>query len=861
METMKAPKTSQLSSRESVARLKMLGDLIDTASICIMTTDRDGRITGVNRAGERLYGYRADELVGKDVKILFSDRNSKSLVKVLDEKRLNGESWEADVWRKKKDGSEILTWLATTYLLGRDKRIQGALGIARDVTHEKEVEERLRMLGGLIESASMCIMTTDNEGRITSINRAGENLYGYRADEIVGKHVSLLFSERNPRALIEKMNRNRIKGDGWEAEVWRRTKDGNEVLTWLCTSYLFNEAGQMRGALGIARDITQEREINSRHTRLIDLINTAAICIMSIDRDGKVTAINRAGERMYGYRADEIMGRNVSLLYSAHNTSALIQELDEKRIKGEDWETEIWRKRKDGNEILTWLSTSYLIDEGGKIQGALGIARDITAEKKNQERLEYMAHLVESISQCVLSTDDQLRLKTINGAGLQMFGYAEGELIGADLALLLAPRASKDVLGAIVESAMSKGSWEGETWGRTKAGTIFPFWFSLVCIYDAKNKVKGAVGIIRDISREMESRARLELLGRLVESASHCILSTDEQGRIVSINKAGEEMYGYREQELLGKKVTMLYSDKNPPALVAELAQKAANGEGWEAEIWRRRKNGEEVPTWISSSYIRDESGVIKGALGIGRDITDKKVVEEKLLHSTRIATLGEIAAGIAHEVRNPLTSVKLGLNNLAEIVGDRKDAKSVVDDLLAEIERLEKVVSKLLNFAKRKKEGREMKDINELMDRALFYVKADIGKFGIDAVKHYDSNLPLVEVDPDQMLQVFLNLILNAVQAMEQGGRLELRTRFVSTRGPQGEIQKNIMSEVKDTGKGIPPKDIPLIFSPFFTSKEGGTGLGLAMAKRLVEAHGGTIDLKSREGEGTAVTVLLPCE
>ncbi|NLW93246.1 MAG: PAS domain S-box protein [Chlamydiae bacterium] len=861
MRKAKASKPRHLTGKESAARLKMLGDLIDTASICIMTTDSSGRITSINRAGERLYGYRADELLGRDVRILFSERNPNPLIRMMDEKRLNGESWEAEVWRKKKDGSEIRTWLATTYLLDEDGRIQGALGIARDVTREKEVEERLRILGGLIESASICIMMTDNEGRVTSINRAGEHLYGYRADEIIGKNVNVLFSDRNPRALIEKMNQSRIRGESWEAEVWRKTKDGGEVLTWLSTSYLFNEAGQMRGALGIGLDITQEREIGARHARLSDLINTAAICIISIDREGMVMAINRAGERMYGYRADEIVGRNISLLYSDRNPDALIRELDEKRIRGVDWEAEVWRKRKDGTEILTWLSTSYLIDEEGKIQGALGIARDVTAEKKNQERLEYMAHLVESISHCVLSTDEGFRLKTINSAGLRMFGYGEGEMAGTDLSSLFAPRIAKDVLKSIKESAAGNGSWEGESWGRRKTRVVFPIWLSLVCLFDSRGKVKGAVGFMRDISAEMESRARLELLGRLVESAAHTIVSTDEEGRIVSINKAGEEMYGYSAAELIGKKVRMLYSERNPPALVAELAQKAANGESWDAEIWRKMKNGGEAPTWISTSYMRDESGSIRGALGIGRDITDKKVVEEKLLHSTRIATMGEIAAGIAHEVRNPLTSVKLGLNNLAEIVGSRADAKSVVDDLLTEIERLEKVVSNLLTFAKKKKEGRERKDINELIDRALSYVKADIEKFGIDAVRQYDSILPPVEIESDQMLQVFLNLILNAVQAMDQGGHLELRTRFMSGRGPRGEIQKNIMIEVKDTGKGIPARDIQRIFSPFFTSKEKGTGLGLAMSKRLVEAHGGTIGLKSREGEGTMVTVLLPCD
>ena len=836
-------------------------NLIAQAGICVFTTDRKGVISQINRAGEKMFGYRADELVGQEISILFSGLNPPGLLETIEEKRLKGETWEVELWRRRKDGREILAWTLTSYVFDDDGRLQGSIVITRDVTRTKKDEERLRILKDLIDTASICMMTTDREGKVTSINRGGEKLYGYRAEEIIGRNVQIIFSDRNPKNLLDKIDEKRLNGENWEASLWRKRKDGNEILTWLATSYLFDKDGKMRGTLGIARDITVERSIQDHYRMLGKLIDTASICIMSIDREGRIISINRAGEELYGYRADELVGQEINRLFSDRNSPEQMQRIEKMRLRSESWDAELWRRRKDGREILTWLSTSYLVNEEDKLEGAIGIARDITEEKNNQERLKFMASLVDNVSHCVISTDSRGNIRTINAAGLKMFGYAEEEIVGCPVSDLYPEAVSPDKIREIYETAMRRDVWEGEMPGKKKDGSIFPLWLSTSYIFDRKGKAEGAVGISRDITREKETYRKLELLGKLIEDASHCIILTDGEGRIASINKAGEKMYGYDEGELINRHLNILYSDKNPPALLKSIEDQARSKSAWEAELWRKKKSGEEFPTWISTSYLFDEIGRFNGSLGISRDISERKVFEEQLFHSTRMATLGEIAAGVAHEVRNPLTGIKLGLNTLAENLSAEREELGIIQDLFGEMERLEKVVNQLLGFARKRAVRKEAKDIKDILDWSLFYIQKSLKQKKIKVEKHYADLLPRVNVDGDQMLQVFLNLALNAVQAMKDGGRLELTTRFFQDRSKYSVGRDSILVEIVDDGQGIPPEQLASIFSPFFSTREEGTGLGLAMAKRIIEAHEGTIEIASQVGRGTRVSILLPCQ
>ncbi len=230
--------------------------------------------------------------------------------------------------------------------------------------------------------------------------------------------------------------------------------------------------------------------------------------------------------------------------------------------------------------------------------------------------------------------------------------------------------------------------------------------------------------------------------------------------------------------------------------------------------------------------------------------------LEEELRRKDRLAALGELAAGVAHEIRNPLVIIK----NSAQILGDRfhgqNDNKELTQYIIEETDRLNKVVTSFLDFARPQKSNLEINQIAPIIDRTLQMTNMEISKKHIEVDKSFQKNLPQARVDNEQMHQVFLNLILNAIGAMPDGGRLEIKTA-ISRDDSNG--TKLIEISFRDTGCGISKDAIDKVFNPFFTTKSEGTGLGLAIAHKIIENHNGTIKIESQEGKGSIFSVYIP--
>ena len=230
--------------------------------------------------------------------------------------------------------------------------------------------------------------------------------------------------------------------------------------------------------------------------------------------------------------------------------------------------------------------------------------------------------------------------------------------------------------------------------------------------------------------------------------------------------------------------------------------------------------------------------------------------LEEELRIKDRLAALGELAAGVAHEIRNPLVIIK----NSAQILGDRfhgqNDNKELTQYIIEETDRLNRVVTSFLDFARPQKSNLEINQIAPIIDRTLQMTNMEISKNHIEVYKSFRKNLPPVMVDAEQMHQVFLNLILNAIGAMPDGGRLEIKTAI---RRDDNKSMKLMEISFKDTGCGIPKDVTDKVFNPFFTTKSEGTGLGLAIAHKIIENHDGTIEVESQEGKGSIFSVYIP--
>ena len=817
----------------------------------IVLTDAHGKIVGANAAAYRMMRCAPGALVGKDLLSFYSPRNDPGLLRFVSGMDTPHPALELQAWKRPAQGDDILCTVSVNRLTDTNGLMIGMVELSAEAHCARQSMEHFVYMAQLLDSAVNCIISTDAKGVIKSINKAGEKMFGYRAEELIGKHVSLI-QARLPEAARARVKEKADRGESWEAECLGIRKDGSTFSLWFGTSYLRDDAGRIKSAIGISRDITPQKEVEERLRYMAQLLENAAHCILSTDPKGTIKSINKAGEKMFGYRAEELIGKHVSLIQARLPEAARLK-VKEKADRGEDWEAECLGIRKDGSTFPLWFATSYLFDDDGRIKSAIGISKDITRIKETEERLRYMAQLLEYAANCIISTDAKGVIKSINKAGEKMFGYRAEELIGKHVSLIQA-RLPEAARLKVKEKADRGEDWEAECLGIRKDGSTFPLWFATSYLFDDDGRIKSAIGISRDITRIKETEERLQYMALLIENASHGIISTDTDNIILSVNRAAEALYGYRADELIGKPVSILYSDRNPKEYLRRLRMKMNRRENWDAELWRKKKNGEEILIWISTSYLFDEKGRIRNKISIERDITKVKQMEEELLHSAKLASLGEMAAGIAHEIKNPLTGIALGLEKLERSIPAESNGMQTVEKISREIKRINEIVSRLLDLSRKKKPELEMLHVNAVIRDVLLNITPLARQKRAAVHTELAPGLSPLEADMGQLYQVFLNLSLNAIQAMPKGGTLTIATRELESNG-----NRTLAISFADTGVGISRENLRRIFEPFYSTRKGGTGLGMSISHRIVQDHGGRISVESEPGHGTTITVLLP--
>ncbi|MFZ5997192.1 MAG: PAS domain S-box protein [Nitrospirota bacterium] len=364
-----------------------------------------------------------------------------------------------------------------------------------------------------------------------------------------------------------------------------------------------------------------------------------------------------------------------------------------------------------------------------------------------------------------------------------------------------------------------------------------------------------AVSLKEHMHRIEESEKRYRTL---FESARDAIFileaEGDQAGRIIAANKAAAEMHGYSVEELLSLHITDLDTPDAAMAVPGRI-KRILDGEWIKAEITHRKKDGTVFPVEVSAGLLELKDH--KYILAFDRDVTERKQAEERLQQTEQLKMCGEFAAGLAHEIKNPLAGIKVTMEVLSEELPIPEQDKDVLLKVVAEIRRIELLIRDLLNFAKPPKPQLMQVDIHKTLDAAItFSVKSPSfsteGPKAISIVRNFAPRLPETMADPMQMQQVFLNLLLNATDAMPEGGMLSVQTSY-------NQEKSAIYIEIADTGKGIDEKAMENIFKPFFTTKPKGTGLGLAITKRLIEQQGGVISAENRPGGGAVFTIVLP--
>ncbi|MFC4766259.1 ATP-binding protein [Effusibacillus consociatus] len=364
---------------------------------------------------------------------------------------------------------------------------------------------------------------------------------------------------------------------------------------------------------------------------------------------------------------------------------------------------------------------------------------------------------------------------------------------------------------------------------------------------------------IEELSRTMgqmaaELRDKERRLFYTLESIPYCVITTDKDGRITSFNRGAEELTLFKREEVIGKSIIDLPFKENKEEFVSwKTLQEGKEFDEVESYIFDKDKKKHEVR--IYSSLFRGEDHQLIGAILVIRDVSEVKKLEEYLRQSERLASLGQLTAGIAHEIKNPLSIIQAAaeaiLLELKELKVESGFVSELIHDILETSDRMDELLADFLKLSKgEENDTKEVTNVVAILDELLHHLRKKITDQEITVSRHYEVKKAFVYANKNRLTQVFLNILLNGIQAMEQGGILSIRVKG---------NERNWEVEIEDTGKGIAPTKLQWIFNPFFSTKREGTGLGLSIAYEIIMQHDGKIWATSTETVGTILFVQLP--
>ena len=477
-------------------------------------------------------------------------------------------------------------------------------------------------------------------------------------------------------------------------------------------------------------------------------------------------------------------------------------------------------------------------------------------EEAEKDRLFSSLHregILDSAIDAIVTVDEDQRILFFNKAAATMFQCAASEALEGPLDRFIPARfraAHRDHIRAFSRSGISNRKMGnlGTVTGVRADGTEFPIEASISQF--SINTRKYFTAILRDVTERVRAEEELRLI---IESAPCGMLMVDERGNIVLVNSRIEQQFGYTRQEVIGQPVEVLvperYRRRHVEDRNAFLDAPEGRPMGAGRDLYGARKNGTEFPVEIGLTPIQAPQGL--RVLASIVDITQRKQMEERLRQTERLAELGTLASGVAHEIGTPMNVILGRAENLMRRT-EEETTKKALGIIITQVERITKIMNQLLTFARRRPIERRPIDLKQTIEDALEVVQERLKSHRVKIETAFARPLPPIYADADQMSQVLLNLFINAIYAMPGGGMLRVNVT---------QKDSTVRMIIADTGCGIPEKNLPQIFNPFFTTKEvgKGTGLGLTVAHGIIQEHGGSISVESKPGQGTSFTIDLP--
>jgi len=889
-----ATETKRKDSPEGLAGDKYF-NLIEHAADGIAII-QDGVFKMVNTALTHISGYDKEELLGMPFTELLTPASQKLTLERY-QARLAGkkvpQTYEVQAVTKDGQIQDIELNAALTEYDGHNADEV----IIRDITERKQAEAAIQRAEqektAILNSMSEIVILQDLKHRMLWVNKIASESTGLTHEQMLGRHCYEIWSQRNTPCIGCPVEKAHQSGKPQKAEI--TTPDGR---LWSIRGYPILDGNDViTGMLEVALDLTDrkkaEQALADEAIRRRILIDQSRDGIVVLDQNGKVYEANQQFAEMLGYTPEETAQLHVwdwEYLFPRDRVLEMIRTVDE---AGDHFET--CHRRKDGLVYDVEISTNGTVVAGQKL--IFCVCRNITERRQAEEALreseERYRAVIEGAHDMIQSVALDGSIDFVNQAWLDALGYNKTDLPSLNLFEVIHPASLPHCRELFAKVVKGEPANNVQATFLTKDGREILVEGNAAPRYIG-DKVVATQGIFRDITEHKNMEKQLqekneeldaqneelkaineelqateeelqhsqERLERMFESATDGIVVTTLDGTVLKVNERAAQMIGYASaDELLGKSCFDCVAPGDHQKMANNMQKVVKEGLIKRQECNLLKADGSEFPAEMSTSALKDASGKVIGHITTVRDITERWQAEERedqleqeLNLASRLASIGQLAAGVAHEINNPLTGV-IGFSHLMLSRDIPDDMKQDLQVIHSEAQRVAKIVENLLVFAHQRKAGREYIAINDIITRVLELRAYEMKVNNIDVESQLAPNLPLTMADAGQLQQVFLNIVLNAEYFMTKAhnkGQLAVKTE---------KINGNIRVSFADNGAGISPENLDKIFNPFFTTKEvgKGTGLGLSICHGIITQHKGRIYAQSEPGKGATFVIELP--
>jgi PAS domain S-box-containing protein len=796
-------------------------------------------------------------------------------------------------------GSDKKTiWIETikTPLFDEKGKVSGTIGIARNITKRRHVEEKLReseqRFRDTADLLPVIAFEADLEGRLIYVNNLAFSLFGYTKEEFTGRQIFDFIAPEDRQRSISNALRV-LKGEFMgNNEYTAIRKDGSRLSALIQTAPMKNQLGQLIGSRGILADISSIKEIENNlrasEQRFRELADLLPVVATEVDTQGNLTYVNKKAFYMFGYTKDELMKMNIFDLVAPEEKQLTVDRA-QRVIEGEELGAkEFTIIKKDGSRLSTLVQTAPIKNEHGKLIGSRGVMIDITAQKKTENDLRASEQIFrtffEQTQDGIILLDSQGRVIAWNAAHERFSGIKKEDILGKRLweyegKIHPDQNNNRQVMDTEIkrllktkQSPLLNKSTEFVV--KTPDGKAYICLSSLLLIETGNDFMIGS--ITRDITdiRRIEKDLQLseQKYRTLVENVRLGIFRTtvEDGGKFIEGNKAAEEITGYSRDQLLKIAIKDLYaSPENRNRFITQIISSSAPAS---FDTYFRKKDGTIISVSITAKAIRNKAGKVISIDGTLEDITERKLLEERIMDlyekekkqreelQEEARTRGMFIDVLAHELRTPLTPILVSTGMLNDFLSNRGGFEGkLTTNIYNSAQVLSNRLEELLEIARYSRGTFKLQtqpvDTTSYLEEVTSHFKMSVIQTDQTISFEIARDLPVIKIDRSRLEQVINNLLSNACKFSPPNGKVSLRACMKANR---------LQVEVQDEGIGISPEESMRIFQPYHRVEQDrlkfpGLGLGLAVAKQIIEAHGGRIWVSSQLNKGSTFCFELP--